>query len=144
MNRLTCIQRKCEFDAPKSFVWSRGTVKHRCCPVRPFHYFTEDWSHVLHWHFYPLQVHISRKERTATGLALWEGRTHSVGHTLNHWTQLIFARPHPIEAGDCHGEGGDLMEVQVQRQIRGQVFLGRLRRHVGRRGLRGQWKTKLL
>ena len=33
-------------------------------------------------------AHIPGKERTATGLALWEGRTHSVGHILDHWTQL--------------------------------------------------------
>ena len=35
---------------------------------------------------------------------------------------LIFARPNPVEAGHGHGEGGDLVQVQVQGQVGGQIL----------------------
>ena len=35
---------------------------------------------------------------------------------------LVLAWPDPVEAGHRHGEGGDLVQVKVERQIGGQVF----------------------
>ena len=35
---------------------------------------------------------------------------------------LIFARPNPVETGHGHGEGGDLVQVQVQGQVGGQIL----------------------
>ena len=37
---------------------------------------------------------------------------------------LVLAWPDPVEAGHRHGEGGDLVEVKIERQIGRQVFPG--------------------
>ena len=37
---------------------------------------------------------------------------------------LILTRPDPIEARHCHGERCDLVEIQVEGQVCGQVFPG--------------------
>ena len=60
-------------------------------------------------------------------LPLGDKRSPKQSHTFyqndkDSYKHLILAWSDPIEAGDCHGEGGDLVEVQVECQIRGQVF----------------------
>ena len=83
-------------------------------------------------------LHLPGQQRTATRLGGREGRAQGVRHVLDHradlagervstrsLSYLVLAGTHAIEAGHRHGEGRQLVQVQVDYQVGGQVLPGK-------------------
>ena len=44
------------------------------------------------------------------------------GHVVSPKQYIYSVRTYAIQAGHVHGEGGELLQVQLQHQVCGQIF----------------------